>query len=89
MDRATFEAEMKRDGFEIRESGMAAGTINKDHTHPFDARVFVLSGAITIGRGGKEQTFGPGEWCAVDANVTHSEFVGDEGVTYVAGRRPV
>ena len=40
---------------------MAAGTVNQDHTHPFDARLFVVAGHITIGQDGKETTFGPGD----------------------------
>ncbi|MDP6707649.1 MAG: cupin domain-containing protein [Alphaproteobacteria bacterium] len=87
MDRETFEAELMRDGFEIKEGGMAAGTVVPDHTHPFDARVFVLSGEITIARDGQAQTYGAGDWCAVDRDTVHAEAVGPEDVVYVAGRR--
>ena len=75
MDRIKFKGKMKRDGFIVSEKSMAAGTVNQDHTHPFDARLFVLDGHITIGQGGEEKIFGPGDICSVDANVEHSEKV--------------
>jgi quercetin dioxygenase-like cupin family protein len=89
MDRAAFEAGLKQDGFELSEGRMEAGCNNPDHTHPFDARLFVLSGEITIGRDGKSETFGAGDTCSVDANTMHSEKVGGEDVIYLTGRRAV
>lgn len=87
MDRATFEAQVQQDGFAIQDGRMAAGTVNPDHTHPFDARLLVLSGQITITRDGKPETFGPGDTCGVDANTVHAEEVGAEDVVYLSGRR--
>jgi quercetin dioxygenase-like cupin family protein len=89
MDRAAWEAEVKSEGYQIQERSMAAGTVNSDHTHPFDARLFVLSGAITITQDGKPYTYTSGESCAVPANKTHAEEVGGVEVTYLAGRRLV
>jgi quercetin dioxygenase-like cupin family protein len=89
MDRNTFETELKRDGYELKELSMAAGTINPDHTHPFDARLFVLSGKITLSHEGKPHTYGPGDFCSVDANTNHAEEVGAVDVVYLAGRRAV
>jgi quercetin dioxygenase-like cupin family protein len=87
MDRANWEAELQRDGFELKESSMAAGTVNPDHTHPFDARLFVLSGEIIITQNGQPHTYGPGDNCAVAANESHAEEVGAVDVTYLAGLR--
>ena len=90
MDRIKFKEKMKRDGFIVSEKSMAAGTVNQDHTHPFDARLFVLDGHITIGQGGEEKIFGPGDICSVDANVEHSEKVASvSNVTYLAALRGV
>jgi len=89
MDRAAFEAGLKQDGFELSEARMKAGCNNPDHTHPFDARLFVLSGELTIGRDGKLETFGPGDTCNMGANITHTEEVGDEDAVFLVGRRPV
>lgn len=89
MDRAAFEAGLKQDGFELSEARMKAGCNNPDHTHPFDARLFVLSGELTIGRDGKLETFGPGDTCNMGANIMHTEEVGDEDAVFLVGRRPV
>ena len=88
MDRIKFKEKMERDGFTVNEKSMAAGTVNRDHTHPFDARLFVLDGHITIGQGGEEKIFGPGDICSVDSDVEHSEKVGPlMDVTYLAALR--
>ena len=90
MDRIKFKEKMERDGFTVNEKSMAAGTVNRDHTHPFDARLFVLDGHITIGQGGEEKVFGPGDICSGDADVEHSEKVGSlMDVTYLAALRRV
>ena len=34
MDRIEFKEKMERDGFTVSEKSMAAGTVNRDHTHP-------------------------------------------------------
>ena len=58
MDRIEFKEKMERDGFTVSEKSMAAGTVNQDHTHPFDARLFILDGHITIGQGVKRKPLG-------------------------------
>ncbi|MGE0224174.1 MAG: cupin domain-containing protein [Acetobacteraceae bacterium] len=87
MDRAEFETALRRDGYEVVAREMAAGTVNPDHTHDFDARVLVLSGALTMGRPDGRHTYRAGDWCEVPAGLLHSETAGPEGVSYVAGRR--
>ena len=87
MDRARFEAELAAEGYQLVERSMAAGTVNAEHAHGFDARLLILTGAMTIHRDGAAHTYGPGESCAVPAGARHAEQVGPEGVTYLAGRR--
>ena len=90
MDRINFKEKMERDGFTVSKKSMAADTVKQNHTHPFDARLFILDGHITIGQGGEEKVFGPGEICSVDADVEHSEKVGSlMDVTYLAALRRV
>ena len=90
MDRAHFQEQVEKDGYKVKEKTMVAGTINLEHTHPFDAQLFVLSGHITIGQSGEETIFGPGDICTVDANTKYSEKVGAlMDVTYLAALRAV
>ena len=61
MDRQTFEAELKRDGYEILTNTTPGAKVNPEHSHPFDVRAMVLKGAITITSAGEAKTYKPGE----------------------------
>jgi len=88
MDKASFEARLREQGYEnIGQREMAANTVNDTHSHDFDAQVLVLDGEITITRGGKAQTFRAGDSCEVPAGTAHAEQIGPQGVRYIAGRR--
>ena len=88
MDRATFEAALTGDGFEIVSISMQPNAVNPEHVHPFDARVLVVDGAMTVDREDTgARTFQPGEWFELHSGCRHSEAAGDAGASYVAGRR--
>lgn len=89
MTQSKFEAELRRDGYQIFYGGLKAGEVNPDHAHDWDARVMVLGGEITLTRAGKAETFHVGDSCTVTAGEMHAEHVGPQGVAYIAGRRPV
>ena len=88
MTQSKFEAELRRDGYQIFYGGLKAGEMNPDHAHEWDARVMVLGGEITLTRAGKAETFRVGDSCTVTAGEMHAEHVGPQGVAYIAGRRP-
>jgi uncharacterized cupin superfamily protein len=48
MTRAEFEAELRRDGYEVREGEIEPNVHRDAHAHEFDARVLVLDGSITL-----------------------------------------
>ena len=89
MDRAAFETALTRDGFEIVSVTMKPDAINPEHVHPFDARLLVVDGAMTIVRddGAPVQTYQAGETFEMPVGCRHSEAAGPAGATYVAGRR--
>ena len=88
MDRASFEARLREQGYQtVVEREMAANTVNETHTHDFDAQLLFLDGDMTIVRGGKAQTFRAGDTCEVPAGTVHAEQIGPQGVRYLAGRR--
>ena len=89
MNQSEFEADLKREGYEVFYGGMQAGHSNPDHSHPWQARVMVIGGEITITRNGKAETFGVGDSCGVSSGELHAEQVGAQGVAYIAGRRAV
>ena len=87
MSQSEFEAQLRRDGYQVVYNGQPPNHQASEHTHPWDARILVLGGAITLTRGGIAETFTTGASCEVPANTLHSEQVGPQGVAYLAGRR--
>lgn len=87
MDRAEFEADLRREGYEVREGGMEPNLHRPAHAHDFDARVMVLEGAITLVFGDERCVYGPGNSCSVPAGMMHEEHTEADGVRYVSGRR--
>ena len=45
MNRAEFEADLRREGYELREGKIAPNVHREAHAHEFDARLFVLEGS--------------------------------------------
>ena len=87
MTRAEFEADLRREGYEIREGEFQPNHHRGVHAHDFDARVLVLDGSVTLVFGTGPVTYGPGDSCAVPAGTMHEEHTGEVGARYVSGRR--
>ncbi len=87
MNRADFEAEVRSEGYELREGEIKPNEHRPTHVHDFDARLFILDGALTLVRGDDRQTFGPGESCSLAAGTPHQEHTEADGVRYLAARR--
>ncbi len=88
MDRATWEAGLRADGYAgPMDRRMEPGQAAPEHTHPFDARLLILEGTFILTCQGESRRYGPGEAFALEAHVPHAEAVGPEGATYLVGRR--
>jgi len=88
MNTAEFEKSLRADGFvEIETKGVAAGTHNDAHDHPFDVRAMVLEGSIDLTVDGVRSSYRPGQVFNMKAGCAHVEDVGAQGVRYVFGRR--
>ena len=87
MTRTEFEAELRREGYEIREGEIQPNVHREAHAHEFDARVLVLDGSITLVFGKDRVTYGPGDSCSVPAGTMHEEHTEGNGVRYLSGRR--
>lgn len=88
MDRETFEASLKADGYdEVLTRRVEASQVAPEHTHGFDVRILMLEGEFVLERSGETRRYGPGEVFEVGAGVTHAESFGPSGAAYVAGRR--
>ena len=87
MDRRTFEAELKRDGYEVLTSTTQGAKINPEHSHPFDVRAMVVQGALTLTRDGASRTYRAGETFTMPKGCLHSESYGAEGAVTLFGRK--
>jgi mannose-6-phosphate isomerase-like protein (cupin superfamily) len=88
MNRAEFEADLRREGYELREGKIEPNVHRDAHAHEFDARLLVLEGSVTLVFGTDRCTYGPGDSCSVPAGTMHEEHTDAEGVRFLAGRRP-
>ena len=89
MTRSEFEAELRREGYEVREGEFTPNVHREAHAHEFDARVLVLDGSITLVFGKDRVVYGPGDSCTIPAGTMHEEHTEAEGMRYVSGRRTV
>ncbi len=87
MDRAQFEAELARDGYTWSERQKGPHGPNEPHSHDFDARLLILDGEISIASNGERRTCRTGDSFSLAAGTPHTEEVGPEGVSYIAGQR--
>jgi len=87
MDRQTFEAELKRDGYEVATNTTPGVKVNPEHSHPFDVRAMVVQGAITITSGSEAVTYKQGDTWDLARGRLHSESYGPEGAVVLFGRK--
>jgi quercetin dioxygenase-like cupin family protein len=88
MQRTEFEAAIRSQGFdEVIEKTAVPGFEAKPHTHPFDVRILVLEGQMTVVKEGRPYVCNPGETFEMEANCEHFERFGAAGSTYLLGRR--
>ena len=87
MDKETFEAELKREGYEVLTNTTPGPKANPEHTHPFDVKAMVLEGAITLGSNNTSRTFTAGDIFTMARGCPHTESYGPEGAVILSGRR--
>lgn len=87
IDKATFERELKRDGYEVLVSTTPGAKVNPEHSHPFDVRAMVLKGAVTLTVDGKSRTYEAGDVFTMDRGCRHFESYDGRGAEVLLGRR--
>ena len=87
IDRAKFEAELKRDGYDVLTNTTPGVKVNPEHSHPYDVRAMVLKGALTLTRDGTVRTYRAGETFTMPKGCLHSESYGPEGAVTLFGRK--
>ncbi|HEY2138145.1 MAG TPA: hypothetical protein VGH49_19830 [Xanthobacteraceae bacterium] len=88
MDRAQFEADLRREGYDVRDAEIKPDEHRAAHAHAFDVRFLVVNGSLTLVFDNNQRTYGPHDTCHVPAGTVHEEHTGADGVRYLVGRRP-
>ena len=88
MNRAEFEADLRREGYDLREAQIEPNAHRAAHAHEFDARLLVLEGSLTLVVGANRRTYRAGDSCSVPAGTMHEEHTEADGVRFLLGRRP-
>jgi len=84
-----FRAATEASGYIVNENSVEADSVRDDHTHPFDVRLLVTDGEISVTVAGRVTTCRAGDTFELAGNVVHSEAIGPQGVQFLAGRRDV
>ena len=88
MDHSTFERACKNDGFEtVEEKQGVPGFTSKMHTHPFTARILVLTGEFSVTRDGQTEVYHGGGTFTMESGCEHAESFGADGSTYLVARK--
>ena len=88
MSEQSFREQAKQDGYAdpvVME--YEAGAVRDTHTHDFAARLFILSGEITVRTPDRETTCRTGDSGSVAQGEPHSEHTGPEGVRFLVARK--
>ena len=87
MNEQEFRTEYEADGFDIQTFQFEPNQQRAEHAHPWDARLLLLEGALTLGTPDGEATYRPGETCAVDAGTPHTETTGSSGARGLVAKK--
>ena len=88
MESEKFAQQLTDEGFdEVLARDLPAGQFVDLHTHAFDVKALVTAGQVILGVGGQLTTYGVGQAFTLPRNTEHSEQYGDNGVSYVLGRK--
>jgi quercetin dioxygenase-like cupin family protein len=87
MDAKTFEAQLKRDGYDVVTNTTPGAKTNPEHSHPFEVKALVLKGALTLHRDGAVRTYRPSETFSMPKGCMHFESYGPEGAVVLVGKK--
>ena len=87
MTEQEFRSELTAAGYECGEFEIAGGTHKNLHTHPWDARLLLLEGELTIETEREAHRMAVGGTCEVPANTRHAEITGPDVARGLIGKR--
>lgn len=82
-----FTRQLTQEGYEVEHKSLPAGKQVAAHTHPFEVKALVTAGQVTLGVDGKLTVYRAGDIFTMAQGCEHTERYGDDGVSYVVGRK--
>ena len=81
LDEAEFKEYALTNGYAAPElRSLPANKFFKSHKHNDDLILLIQSGEFTVTTGSKTEVFGAGDMCLVNANLEHTDQVGDKEI---------
>ena len=88
MDHEKFAQQLTDEGFdEVFTKSLPAKQQLAAHSHPFEVKALVTQGQVTLGVAGQLNTYRVGDVFTMASGCEHTELYGDNGVSYVVGRK--
>ena len=88
MNPEKFAQQLTDEGFdEVLARTLPAKQKLDAHSHPFSVKALVTAGQVTLGLGGALTVYRVGDVFSIAKGCEHSELYGDEGVSYMLGRK--
>lgn len=88
MNAEKFALQLTEEGFdEVLAKTLPAKQQLDVHTHPFAVKALVTAGQVTLGVGNELTIYRVGDVFSIAKGCEHSELYGDQGVSYMLGRK--
>ncbi len=88
MNPEKFAQQLTDEGFdEVFPKTLPAKQRLAAHSHPFEVKALVTDGEVTLGVAGQLTTYRAGDVFTMARGCEHTELYGDNGVSYVVGRK--
>jgi quercetin dioxygenase-like cupin family protein len=84
---AVLRERLAAEGFDAFAWRDPAGADYAPHSHDHDESLWVITGEITFGAGGRDYRLGPGDRLMLPAGTVHTARAGREGAYYLIGER--
>jgi quercetin dioxygenase-like cupin family protein len=82
MNEDEFRQQLQERGYGDAQIKEFDPTFDKEmHTHEFSAMALVVSGEFILALESGPTSYGPGDWCELEAGTVHAERTGPSGAT--------
>ncbi len=85
--QAELRAQLESEGFEVFAWSDPPGARYEPHTHDHDESLWIYSGDMVFGIGGRDFTLAAGDRLSLPGGTVHTAVAGERGASYLVGKR--